>query len=48
MEAGDVVTLAVVLRGDRKPEYGWIRIESAPLATEQVVGIKLPGDHPTR
>jgi hypothetical protein len=48
MEAGEVVTLTVVLRGSRKPEYGWIRIESAPLATEHVVGIKLPSDHPTR
>jgi hypothetical protein len=47
MEAGDVVTLTVVLRGNRKPEYGWVRIESAPLATEHVVGIKLPGDHTT-
>jgi hypothetical protein len=47
MEAGDMVTLTVVLRGKRKPEFGCIRIESAPLATEHVVMIKLPGDHPT-
>ncbi|HTY89509.1 MAG TPA: hypothetical protein VMB80_18815 [Candidatus Acidoferrum sp.] len=40
--AGDQVTLTVVLRDSRIPEIACIRIESAPLKTEQVVIIKLP------
>lgn len=48
LEAGDVVALTVVLCDNRKPGYGWIRIESAPLATEHVVGITLPNDPPTQ
>jgi hypothetical protein len=40
--AGDEVMLTVVLRDSRIPENAHIRIESAPLATEQVVTIKLP------
>jgi hypothetical protein len=42
LQAGDVATLTVVLRDPRIPENACIRIESAPLATEQVVIIKLP------
>jgi hypothetical protein len=42
LTAGDVVTLTVVLSDSRIPENGFIRIESSPLATEQVVMIKLP------
>jgi hypothetical protein len=42
LNAGEVVTLTVMLQGDRVPEYAFIRIESAPLTTEHVVGIKLP------
>jgi hypothetical protein len=37
------VRLVVTLRDDRVPENGCIRIESAPLVTEHVVIIKLPG-----
>jgi hypothetical protein len=40
--AGDVAILTVILQDNRIPEYAWMRIESAPLATEHVVGIKLP------
>src|ERR1051326_5765958 len=42
LTAGDVVNLTVILRDGRFPENAFIRIESAPLATEQVVTIKLP------
>jgi hypothetical protein len=42
LNAGEVATLTVVLQDNRIPEYAWMRIESAPLATEHVVGIKLP------
>ena len=42
LTAGDVVTLTVILRDSRTPENAYIRIESAPLSTEQVVVIKLP------
>lgn len=37
LKAGDKVLLTVKLRDDRIPEIGCIRIESAPLATEDVV-----------
>jgi len=42
--AGDAVSLTVKLRdGDERiPEIACIRIESAPMATEQVVIIQLP------
>ena len=42
LNAGDVVTLKVILHDSRVPENACIRIESAPLATEHVVIIKLP------
>jgi len=42
LNAGDVATLTVILQDNRIPEFAWMRIESAPLATEHVVGIKLP------
>jgi len=42
LAAGDMVTLIVTLRDSRSPENACIRIESAPLATEQVVVLKLP------
>jgi hypothetical protein len=42
MMAGDTVNLTVTVRDTRTPENAFIRIESAPLATEQVVLIKLP------
>jgi hypothetical protein len=41
LSAGDAATLTVTLRDQRVPEFAWIRIESAPLKTEQVVGIAL-------
>ena len=41
LTAGDAATLMVVLHDERAPEFAWIRIESAPLKTEQVVGIAL-------
>src|SRR4051812_19845636 len=41
LTAGDTTTLIVTLRDRRVPESAWIRIESAPLKTEQVVGIAL-------
>src|SRR5690242_17123655 len=44
LTAGDVVTLTVVRRDARIPENAFIRIQSSPLATEQVVLIKLPRD----
>jgi hypothetical protein len=42
LKAGDKVLMTVKLRDDRKPEIGCIRIESAPLATEDVVIMNLP------
>jgi hypothetical protein len=42
LNAGDVATLTVILSDPRVPENAFIRIESAPLATEQVVAIILP------
>jgi hypothetical protein len=39
--AGDEVTLEVVLRSPVSPHYGYMRLESAPLNTEHVVGLKL-------
>jgi hypothetical protein len=44
LSAGDLATLTVKLHDSRIPEIACIRIESAPLATEQVVIIKLPVD----
>lgn len=41
LDAGDLVALTVKLHDGRIPENACIRIESAPLATEQVVIIKL-------
>ena len=41
LNAGDSVTLTVILHDSRVPENACIRIESAPLATEHVVVIKL-------
>jgi hypothetical protein len=42
LDAGDLATLVVKLRDGRNPENACLRIESVPLATEQVVVIKLP------
>jgi hypothetical protein len=42
MKAGEIVALVVKLKDERQPENAFMRIESAPLATEQVVMIKLP------
>ena len=42
LSAGELATLTVTLNDPRVPENACIRIESAPLATEQVVLIKLP------
>jgi hypothetical protein len=42
LKAGDRVLLTVKLRDQRMPEIGCIRIESAPLATEDVVILNLP------
>src|SRR5947209_4834632 len=42
LAVGEWATLTVKLRDKRDPEYGWMRLESAPLVTEHVVGIKLP------
>ena len=42
VDAGALATLTVRLDDTRVPENGCIRIESAPLATEHVVIIKLP------
>jgi hypothetical protein len=44
LKAADVVTLTVKMRDQRLAENGFIRIESAPLVTEDVVVIRLPGD----
>jgi hypothetical protein len=41
MTAGDEVTLEVMLKGPRAAEYAYMRIESAPLKTEHVVGLRL-------
>jgi len=41
LRTGDEVTLEVVLRGEISPHYDYMRIESAPLQTEHVVGRKL-------
>jgi hypothetical protein len=42
LNAGDPVTLTLVLRDGRVPENACLRIESAPLATEHLVIIQLP------
>ena len=42
LKAGDTVALTVKLRDARVPENGCMRIESAPLGTEDVVVIRLP------
>ena len=39
--AGDQVRLEVVVRGSESPQSAYMRIESAPLKTEHVVGLKL-------
>jgi len=39
--AGDQVTLEVTLRSAESPESAYMRIESAPLKTENVVVLKL-------
>ena len=44
LKAGDSVTLTVVLRGGEAPETAYMRIESAPLVTEHVVGLRLGGE----
>jgi hypothetical protein len=41
LKAGDEVTLEVMLTGPESPQFAYMRIESAPLRTEHVVGIKL-------
>jgi hypothetical protein len=41
MKAGDEVTLEVILRSSESPRSAYMRIESAPLHTEHVVGLKL-------
>ena len=42
LDAGGIATLTVKLHDTRVPENACIRIESAPLATEHVVIVKLP------
>lgn len=42
MMPGDRVVLTVNLTGNRMPEHGYMRIESAPMVTEHVVMIALP------
>jgi hypothetical protein len=42
LDAGTLVTLTLRLEDTRMPENAFIRIESAPLATEHVVMIRLP------
>jgi len=39
--SGDEVTLQVVLQSPVSPQCAYMRIESAPLDTEHVVGLKL-------
>ncbi len=41
LTSGDEVTLDVVLPGPESPQYAYMRIESVPLRTEHVVGLKL-------
>jgi hypothetical protein len=41
MTAGDELTLQVMIKGPESPEYAYMRIESAPLKTEHVVGLRL-------
>jgi hypothetical protein len=41
MRVGDEVVLEVVLRTAEEPSAAYMRIESAPLETEHVVGLKL-------
>jgi hypothetical protein len=41
LNAGDDVVLTVKLTDDKRPDHASIRIESAPLRTEHVVGIAL-------
>jgi hypothetical protein len=45
LNAGDTVTLTITLHDSRIPENAFMRIESAPLATEHVVIINLPNPH---
>ena len=42
LPSGDVATITVKLHDKRIPENAFIRIESAPFATEHVVGLQLP------
>jgi hypothetical protein len=44
LDAGELATLTLRLDDTRIPENACIRIESAPLATEHVVIIKLPNE----
>ena len=41
LKTGDHVTLEVTLPSTVPPQYAYLRIESAPLATEHVVKLKL-------
>src|SRR5262249_53889584 len=41
LKAGDQVTLQVMLQSPESPQHAYMRIESAPLNTEHVVGLKL-------
>ena len=41
LKAGDEVTLEVMLHGSASPKFAYMRIESAPLKTEHVVGLML-------
>ena len=41
LKAGNDVTLRVTLESAETPEFAYLRIESAPLATEHVVAVKL-------
>jgi hypothetical protein len=41
LKVGDEVTLQVTLESRESPQYAYMRIESAPLATEHVVAAKL-------
>ena len=41
LKAGDEVTLEVILQSGESPQHAYMRIESAPLHTEHVVGLRL-------
>jgi hypothetical protein len=41
LKSGDEVTLQLTLESGESPDHAYMRIESAPLATEHVVDVKL-------